>query len=701
MKGDWAKLAAIRKQAEPPRAVAKDFTRNGLRFELEAGAFASVDSTDGAKRMANDWWRADGTKLDDAPKNLAALIIPKDQINGNTFREFVLRAHVVEGEETRRHFPGEFWLPPSPGQWWHTKQLSGADVLKFQLLKSIEIEQPATFALYFTDEPWSVSVTLDLDGKLHPNTELDDKYLALAQQFEVSNVEKLPTTTTVKVHPISEDTRRTHIALSAITLAGQTVRAIEPTADEGYIIKVPASEIEAFQISLRRMTHKATFENVATLPGQKTEPTVSLEPLDTLVHVTFRKDGKTLGRLSDMSVTRLEETLAIMQPDLNSETGELIIDTQLATTFMEAERIVKQLKASGWKWPTLTLKPLKNTIGTESSPPDGLEFLKPYPKLHGLSLDMTEPQFLEMVQQQESGSISFTVAEGPLDPTAGLPNSDEDTNPTNNTNRGLQPNPATGTEDSRRERATANAQSAELKKQQQDRAAEPPETELLRKLVRGGKIDTKTINALITLVASRGAQDAEFARLVLSEFEKSYEGGDRTSQSRQHLLAVLTDIFEAWSSPSWRSQLGRLKPDDLPQATPPQVDAKLGREMLARVIQHGYEAGRSEIANVSLAVRQLHHPAGREFLQDVLRNRASESGRFEPSNPPQTVPRQPPQTTPVPKSNSEAPTASRWKDNTGGGWTDAKFVAAVGLAELSESEGIDWLLARATQRVWG
>ncbi len=37
----------------------------------------------------------------------------------------------------------------------------------------------------------------------------------------------------------------------------------------------------------------------------------------------------------------------------------------------------------------------------ESKPPDGLEFLTPYPKLHGLSLDMTEPQFLEIVKQQE------------------------------------------------------------------------------------------------------------------------------------------------------------------------------------------------------------------------------------------------------------------------------------------------------------
>ena len=37
---------------------------------------------------------------------------------------------------------------------------------------------------------------------------------------------------------------------------------------------------------------------------------------------------------------------------------------------------------------------------TETSPPDGLEFLKPYPKLHGLSYEMTEKQFLEIAKQQ-------------------------------------------------------------------------------------------------------------------------------------------------------------------------------------------------------------------------------------------------------------------------------------------------------------
>ena len=79
LKGDHAKLAALRKQAERPRPAAKDFVRNGLRFELEAVAFASVNSPAGAKRKANDWWRADGTKLAAAPGNLTPLTVPKEQ----------------------------------------------------------------------------------------------------------------------------------------------------------------------------------------------------------------------------------------------------------------------------------------------------------------------------------------------------------------------------------------------------------------------------------------------------------------------------------------------------------------------------------------------------------------------------------------------------------------------------------------------
>ena len=55
-----------------------------------------------------------------------------------------------------------------------------------------------------------------------------------------------------------------------------------------------------------------------------------------------------------------------------------------------------------------------------SAPPKGLEFLAPYPKLHGLSLDMTEEQFLAIAEKQklkpqktsDGGSAQYRIATG-------------------------------------------------------------------------------------------------------------------------------------------------------------------------------------------------------------------------------------------------------------------------------------------------
>ena len=47
---------------------------------------------------------------------------------------------------------------------------------------------------------------------------------------------------------------------------------------------------------------------------------------------------------------------------------------------------------------------------TESTPPAGLEFLKPYPKLHGLSVDMTDSQFLKIVKQHDLKSRTTVEA---------------------------------------------------------------------------------------------------------------------------------------------------------------------------------------------------------------------------------------------------------------------------------------------------
>lgn len=93
----------------------------------------------------------------------------------------------------------------------------------------------------------------------------------------------------------------------------------------------------------------------------------------------------------------------------------------------------------------------------------------------------------------------------------------------------------------------------------------------------------------------------------------------------------------------------------------PQGDA-LYREspLLAVVIKYGRKCGRSEIDNFAFAVRQAHHPQGKQFLLDVLNNPFDAGSLFDKTD--------------ITKGN--------WPDNVGGGWEEARFLAAVGLAEL-------------------
>lgn len=97
--------------------------------------------------------------------------------------------------------------------------------------------------------------------------------------------------------------------------------------------------------------------------------------------------------------------------------------------------------------------------------------------------------------------------------------------------------------------------------------------EALRRLVRGGKIDTKSLQAMITRVAECGAKDAGFARLVLAEFEKSCAAEPGMNRLNRDLLAVMAGMFETWSAPRWRTQLARLNPNDPSPATTPQPEA--------------------------------------------------------------------------------------------------------------------------------
>ena len=92
---------------------------------------------------------------------------------------------------------------------------------------------------------------------------------------------------------------------------------------------------------------------------------------------TFRLEG--IGEPSDFKVYSIENSNQIPFETPDTE-----------TTVISHNPLILQV----------TPKAKKADDAGEASLPNGLEFLKPYPKLHGLSLDMTEPQFLEIVKQQ-------------------------------------------------------------------------------------------------------------------------------------------------------------------------------------------------------------------------------------------------------------------------------------------------------------
>ena len=196
--------------------------------------------------------------------------------------------------------------------------------------------------------------------------------------------------------------------------------------------------------------------------------------------------------------------------------------------------------------------------------------------------------------------------------------------------------------------------------------------ELLQMLLRGGKIESRQVDAAVTLVAAAGARDSRFAQRLLAEFDKSCRAGDQASHAKASLLAVMAEMFDDWSGPRWRQQIARSGVGGPAQDKAATEDSPSEFEIpcLRQVIHHGYSADRHDIDAFTLAVRQLHHPDGKQFLLDVLNN------PFDDTN-------------------------GKWADNVGGGWWDAKFVAAVGLAELGDSVGVEWLLKHAKPNDFG
>ena len=245
--------------------------------------------------------------------------------------------------------------------------------------------------------------------------------------------------------------------------------------------------------------------------------------------------------------------------------------------------------------------------------------------------------------------------------------------------------------------------------------------ELLQRLVRGGKIDTKSLDALITAVAHQATQDEAFARTVLEEFQKSCAGGEQMMSRRRDLLNVFVEFFELEDdarSINGTDSLDTHLPSPMPttgkakssSAEPPKM-AELKAELLALVVDQVYAASSSEIATFTMVARQSHLRDSRPFLLDVLQKPAVDTWENPFADPPTVPTRLIDQgadsqgTTPPAKTKPLRPsfdrTARPWKEPSGAMWFDVQFVAAVGLAEMGDAAGVEWLLTKVRPNDFG
>lgn len=162
-------------------------------------------------------------------------------------------------------------------------------------------------------------------------------------------------------------------------------------------------------------------------------------------------------------------------------------------------------------------------------------------------------------------------------------------------------------------------------------------------LATGMKTSSSDIKAAIQLISSRGRSNG-YWKVVLGEFEKQCNTISGNRMVRAKLIDILTRMLtrDGWSR--WNE--GR---DQRLIASP--MRSYLGPEVVKKIIAQATLAEDYEIDSYVLAVRQAHDPRSAQFLLRVLRS-----------------------------------------SNRGGTWSDAKFHAAVGLAELGVYEGVEWLI---------
>jgi hypothetical protein len=226
-----------------------------------------------------------------------------------------------------------------------------------------------------------------------------------------------------------------------------------------------------------------------------------------------------------------------------------------------------------------------------------------------------------------------------------------------------------------------------------DRAAgqEHPADEVTRQLfhqyvARQGKITTESVLAATHLVAERG-RETGFWKEVLAELRRN------NPNSEIGCVRVLGKMLA--TDAAARDTLRRQKETG-------EISAWIARvclpaEVVTELIERGRKADRNRVDHYVIALARARTPEPRDFFKAIVTAPAARQNPFTEPAPAPRAGTTPPNTAPTPTGPAAtAPVNFYHTEST-------RFHAAVGLAQLGDPAGIDWLIAHCddtTGSVW-
>jgi hypothetical protein len=177
-------------------------------------------------------------------------------------------------------------------------------------------------------------------------------------------------------------------------------------------------------------------------------------------------------------------------------------------------------------------------------------------------------------------------------------------------------------------------------------------------IARPGKINTSTVMAASQIIADRG-RDSGFWKHVLAELQKGDE------RNEVGCVRILGNMLAADASA--RDALRRQKESGELLASTPSV--RLGKEVVAELLERASKADRFRSDHYAIALARAKVPQAREFFTSILIARSGPAA-------------------PAVAGAESAPVGFYHLEST-------LFHAAVGLAQLGDAAGIDWLIAHS------